>query len=78
MRSSPTPKWSPGKIWMTFSSSWTNAVAYFRKWGRRCMTRGTRILFYVPSPIEYERVLTASYERRDFGLDGIRHRVHTM
>ena len=29
-------------------------------------------------PIEYERVLTASYERRDFGLDDIRHMVHTM
>lgn len=29
-------------------------------------------------PIEYESVLTASYERRDFGLDDIRHMVHTM
>ncbi|CAN0287066.1 unnamed protein product, partial [Scytosiphon promiscuus] len=29
-------------------------------------------------PIEYERVLTASYERRDFGLEDIRHMVHTM
>ena len=29
-------------------------------------------------PIEYERVLTASHERRDFGLDDIRHVVHTM
>ena len=28
--------------------------------------------------IEYERVLTASYERRDFGLDDIRHMVHAM
>ena len=29
-------------------------------------------------PPEYERVRTASYERRDFGLDDIRHMVHTM
>ena len=27
-------------------------------------------------PPEYERVRTASYERRDFGLDGIRHSTH--
>ena len=27
---------------------------------------------------EYERVRTASYERRDFGLDDIRHMVHTV
>ena len=29
-------------------------------------------------PTEHERVLTASYERRDFGQDDIRHMVHTM
>ena len=29
-------------------------------------------------PPVYERVRTASYERRDFGLDDIRHMVHTM
>ena len=29
-------------------------------------------------PPEYERVRTASYERRNFGLDDIRHMVHTM
>ena len=29
-------------------------------------------------PPEYERVRTASYERRDFGLDDIRRMVHTM
>ena len=29
-------------------------------------------------PPEYERVRTASYERRDFGLDDIRPMVHTM
>ena len=29
-------------------------------------------------PPEYESVQTASYERRVFGLDGIRHMVHTM
>ncbi|CAN0068573.1 unnamed protein product, partial [Laminaria digitata] len=29
-------------------------------------------------PPEYESVRTASYERRDFGLDDIRHMVHTM
>ena len=29
-------------------------------------------------PPEYERVRTASYERRDYELDDIRHMVHTM
>ena len=29
-------------------------------------------------PAEYERVRIASYEKRDFGLDDIRHMVHTM
>ncbi|CAN0516343.1 unnamed protein product, partial [Laminaria digitata] len=29
-------------------------------------------------PPEYERVRTASYERRDFGLEDIRHMIHTM
>ena len=29
-------------------------------------------------PSEYERVRTASYERRDFGLDDIRRMVSTM
>ena len=29
-------------------------------------------------PPEYERVRTASYERRDFGLEESRHMVHTM
>ena len=29
-------------------------------------------------PIEYERVPTARYESRDFGLDDTRHMVHTM
>ena len=29
-------------------------------------------------PPEYERIRTASYERRGFGLDDIRHMVHTM
>ena len=29
-------------------------------------------------PPKYERVRTASYERRDFGLDNIRHMVNTM
>ena len=29
-------------------------------------------------PPEYERERTASYERRDFGLDGIRHMMHTI
>ena len=29
-------------------------------------------------PPEYESVRTASYERRVFGLDDIRHMVHTM
>ena len=29
-------------------------------------------------PSEYERIRTASYERRDFGLNGIQHMVHTM
>ena len=29
-------------------------------------------------PAEDERLLTASYERRDFGLDDIRHMVHIM
>ena len=28
-------------------------------------------------PLEYQRVRTASYERRDHGLNGIRHMVHT-
>ena len=28
-------------------------------------------------PPEYERVRTASYERRDYELDDIRHMVHT-
>ena len=35
MRTSSIPKWSPGKIRTISSSSWTNAVTYFRKWGRR-------------------------------------------
>lgn len=29
-------------------------------------------------PAEYERVRNASYEKRDFGLDEIRHIVDTM
>ena len=31
-----------------------------------------------PLPLEYERVRTASYVRREFRLDDIRHMVHTM
>ena len=35
------------------------------------------VIFQVLPP-EYERVRIVSYERRDFGLDDIRHMVHTM
>ena len=48
------------------------------KWDGHFTNRGTRTSFSKLVPPENERVRTALDERRDFGLEDIRHMVHTM
>ena len=50
MRSSPTPKRSPGKIRMTFSSCWTYAVTYFTENGAHGAWREVREYYFTCSP----------------------------
>ena len=76
-KNSSTRTWSSARIRTTYFSFWTNAVISSRKWDRQHTTRGTRTSFSKPFRPS-TRGCEAPATRRNFGLDAVRHMIHTM